>query len=285
MNKKEFFEEVLSSDICPDGFLHIIKEFQDYQALTINTLKEFHRVCKLNGIEYQLIYGTLIGAIRDHGQIPWDYDVDVFVRYRDREKLIQALEIDLSTSFYYASREKDIKYPHVFTRITPKGYDTERLHVDVFYTADTPDSIGEIQAFSDSLSELSISWFYRTIDILHYGNGDFKRILKLLAEKTLRIWKKPESIFKQYNDLCEKYSLSGTRYCVSADQFGHKRYYINAELWDLMELKLDGETFFVSKQYDKILTMTYGDYMSVPTLQSRINELLHGYKGLKVSRQ
>lgn len=61
----------------------------------MDTLIEFHRVCEKSNIEYELAYGSLLGAIRDNGQIPWDYDIDVFVAFKDKERLIETLKKNL----------------------------------------------------------------------------------------------------------------------------------------------------------------------------------------------
>ena len=63
-------------------------EFVCYQKLVLDTLNAFHNVCIQSHIDYYLAYGTLLGAIRDKGQIPWDYDVDLWVKYEDVERLI-----------------------------------------------------------------------------------------------------------------------------------------------------------------------------------------------------
>ena len=91
MKSNEFLEEVLRSDICPDDFEKIYSEFQDYQQMAIDALNEFHRICEKNKITYQLAYGSLLGAIRDGGQIPWDYDVDVIVPYEEKRIYLQSI--------------------------------------------------------------------------------------------------------------------------------------------------------------------------------------------------
>ena len=98
MNQKEFYNEVKDSNICPDNFEKIYDEFQKYQKATLSTLKEFHRVCEINNIRYQLAYGSLLGAIRDGGQIPWDYDIDVILPIEEKSTLIKALDRDLNNN-------------------------------------------------------------------------------------------------------------------------------------------------------------------------------------------
>ena len=70
MNHAEFLEEVKSSPLCPENFEAIYADFQGFQKAALNTLKEVHRVCENNAIAYQVAYGSLLGLIRDGGQIP-----------------------------------------------------------------------------------------------------------------------------------------------------------------------------------------------------------------------
>ena len=122
MKNQEFLEEVLQSNMCPKNFAEIYKEFEHYQSLAIETLREFHRICEKNAITYQLADGSLLGAIRDGGQIPWDYDVDVFVPYEEKDKLIESLRQELSDKYYFYCPEVNKKCRHFMMRVTPKGY-------------------------------------------------------------------------------------------------------------------------------------------------------------------
>ena len=66
-------------------------EFVCYQKLVLDTLNAFHNVCIQSHIDYYLAYGTLLGAIRDKGQIPWDYDVDLWVNTKMLKDLLVLL--------------------------------------------------------------------------------------------------------------------------------------------------------------------------------------------------
>ena len=133
LNRLEFEQEVLKSDICPPNFEVIYKEFMNFQDEAIKTLNEFHRVCEKNGVRYQLAYGSLLGAVRDNGQIPWDYDIDVIVPYNEKDKLVQVLRNDLSDDFYFHCPEQDEKCRHFIMRLAPKGYKTTKLHKNNSY--------------------------------------------------------------------------------------------------------------------------------------------------------
>ena len=78
---------------------------------------KFNRICARNNISYCLAYGSLLGAVRDGGQIPWDYDIDVVISIKDREKLIDCLKQDLGEDFYYTYKNNVANYPTTCLRI------------------------------------------------------------------------------------------------------------------------------------------------------------------------
>ena len=84
-----FYQEVKKTNICPPNFDRIFNDFNNYQDMILKVLYEVHRICEKNEIHYCLAYGSLLGLIRDHGQIPWDYDVDIFVPYIEKKAFIE----------------------------------------------------------------------------------------------------------------------------------------------------------------------------------------------------
>ena len=99
MTNEEFLEEALKSPECPANFKSMYKYFCTYQKMSIETLQEVTRIFEKRGIEYQLAYGSTLGAVRDGGQIPWDYDIDLYVPFYEREKLEAALATELDSKY------------------------------------------------------------------------------------------------------------------------------------------------------------------------------------------
>lgn len=183
MNNKDFYDEVLSSEYCPECFSTIYQDFQKYQEMTMNTLKEFHYICEKNEIPYELAYGSLLGAIRHGGSIPWDYDVDVFVPFEYREKLVEVLKKDLKQEFYFYCPESYNTCRHYFIRITPIGMRSEVLHIDVFFLTGVPNSPGEINIYQQEIKKLSKIRFHKLVDIKTESAGSLKRMIRLAIKK------------------------------------------------------------------------------------------------------
>ena len=100
-------QEELRARYNPDG-----SDLRRLQLHMLDLLVEFDRICRKNDIDYWLEYGTLIGAARHGGFIPWDDDLDVTLLKKDRKKLIEALRKDLQAPYYFIdadSKEGDTR--------------------------------------------------------------------------------------------------------------------------------------------------------------------------------
>lgn len=282
MTSEEFLTEVLRSPFCPQDFENVYREFQIFQNDTRATLDELHHVCEANGIEYQLAYGTLLGLIRDGGQIPWDYDTDVFVAYEDKYRLIEALKRDLDDSFYFYCPETNPKCRHEIMRIAPKGYRTEALHVDVFYYVGSPEGQAERMEYQQKLAHVSELRFGKLVNVWEESLGEPRRFASLVLKKKMpAAFRSLAKIQREYEELCGRYSADDSTYLVSADSFAG--WYEIPSTW-LRETELtevDGRQYRIPIHYDQLLQLIYGDYMSVPPLEGRIREVMRSYSRIK----
>lgn len=281
MTSEEFLKEVLSSPLCPDNFEEIYNEFQKYQKITMDTLIEFHRVCEKSNIEYELAYGSLLGAIRDNGQIPWDYDIDVFVAFKDKERLIETLKKELDDKYYFYCPEVNQKCRHVIMRLAPKGYRSEALHVDVFYYVGTPNSVEERKLHIEQIKRTAHTRYCKLVNCKEEAGGNVKKYIRLMLDKMKYSMKKTEDLKNEYEKLCQMYPIDKSDYLVSADVFADW-YEFPRILFEETELfhTVDG-TFRIPKQYAELLTLVYKDYMSIPDLDTRIREVMTHYNYLK----
>ena len=85
----------------------MFEEIRPLQEKQLQILKEFKRVCDKNNLDYFLAFGTLLGAVRHEGYIPWDDDVDVCMNYSDYVALDKACNRDLKEGFFLQSDKLD----------------------------------------------------------------------------------------------------------------------------------------------------------------------------------
>lgn len=281
MNQEQFLEEAINSNCCPANFKAMYTDFQHYQVAAMDTLREFHRVCEQNGVLYELAYGSLLGAIRDNGQIPWDYDIDVFVPLDEKGNLIAALDRDLDKGFYYYCPEVDKKCRHVIMRLAPKQYNTETLHVDVFFLTGVPTNEEARKRHEASIIKASRARYRKLVKVKDQSHGRITTASKLIIQKIPYLFTPEERIQKEYDAICNKYPAKDSKLLVSADSFADW-YEFDSEMIYFTELiSTDCGEFRIPKQYDALLKKMYGDYMKVPPLENRIREMQFHYKRLK----
>lgn len=282
MKSNEFLAEVLQSPLCPANFEKIYNEFRGYQQLALDTLKQFQAICAKHGIAYQMAYGSLLGAIRDGGQLPWDYDVDVLVPYEERDKLIDVLKSELSSEYYFRCPEVEKKCEYYFIRLAPKGCVTNVLHVDVFYLIGASDDDETRKVEAQQVAQCSRTRLGKNVNLKNEAAGDIKRYLSFLVKRKLpTLGENMENVDQCFQQLCTKYPLQKANVCITADIYAGRWEFPASMVRNTTLMDTDYGTISVPVQYDEILTQRYGNYMALPPLESRIRELMFHYKRIK----
>ena len=281
MNSQQFLKEALKSPDCPKNFEKIYSKFLIYQKAAINTLKEFHRVCEKNKIPYQLAFGSLLGAIRDHGQIPWDYDIDIFVPYCYRFKLIEALDKDLDKNYYYYCPEIDPNCRHFMMRLAPIGYKTEIIHVDVFWMVGVSENEIERNKMAKELAYLVNYRFNKLVKIKANSYGRLKTAAKLFLKKLYYILTPLSLKEKRFEELCSKYDFKKSKYCIQISRGSGAYLFETEKCWDTLLIDTDIGEFKISRDYENMLNMFYKGNITHPPINKCINEVVKHYKHFK----
>lgn len=278
MNAESFIQEFQSSQDTPQSFSAIYEAFQGYQRFVLGALKELHRICEKNGIPYQLAYGSLLGAVRDRGQIPWDYDIDVFVPFCEKDRLIKALQNELDPDFYIMCPEVDPKCRHYFMRIAPKGYSSDILHVDVFYVIGAPDE--EPSKFGKRILDLVRIRFIKRIHVNLEAHHNPKLAVRRMLQRVKYAFKPLRKIDDAFYSLCSQYDVRTAKNQLALDEW-LDRQVLDPKIWDTVLLDTDVGTFRVASCYDELLTSMYGDYRKLAPLKDRVQEVLRSYQKIE----
>lgn len=256
---------------------------KDLRLLQLNELAilvELDRICRKNNIHYTLAGGTLLGAVRHKGFIPWDDDMDVRFTRTEYEKFFEACKKDMdSEHFFFQDYRTDENYRWGYGKMRLRGTEYVRLgqehmkfqtgvSIDVFVTDNIPDSdFGKKWCFFKS-------FIYRKI---LYSELGMVREKSVLARKWYGFLYKTVSrdfCFKQLEKMARKYNKNKTKY---------GRTYTWVESWETWrdaldntffdeytELEFEGMKFCAVKEYDRYLTGSYGDYMKLPPIEKRL---------------
>lgn len=259
-------------------------KIDEIHAVLLDILSEFDRLCRENGLRYSLAYGTLLGAVRHKGFIPWDDDVDVVMPRPDYEKLHDLLAAGqiLNEPFVFSEdRGKKAEYP--FMKLMDDRYRIKsRTHIEV------PHPYIDIFPL-DGYSEKKGKKLHRKFMVLDFCL-DMTRwyILDRWWMYPLRIlcfwWYLPFLIWGRHrivakiNRIAQAYPF-GEHELVDCTSWGATSDEVPRSFYDsYCELPFEGRKFFAVSEWDQWLTMRYGDYMTPPPKNKQITHCMKIYK-------
>ncbi len=248
-----------------------IPELQKYGS---EILREVIRICDKENIPYQAAFGTLLGAIRHQGPIPWDYDIDIAVSEEDYDRFLSAMRENLPEKYWLDFRN-DGKDTKLLARVGLKGYSTAELHVDVFRLIGVPDDPEEQKRFCKRLKRTGS---FRCAKVYKYSRG--KKAIQSRLIKVLFFWLPATTIIKWYDQLCKKYPVSTSKYLVYGTRSKNMPKHIQAkeELMDLIKVPYMDFEISVPRTYEKRLEMIYHDWRKFPPQDIIDRKLNHTYK-------
>ena len=257
------------------------------QIADLYILLEVKRICTEHDIPYFLIGGTLLGAVRHKGFIPWDDDVDVGMLRDDYEKFISVCSHDLRSAFILQTKETDMNYPNPWAKIRLRG--TSRLEEGYNYESSITDTQGiDIDIFPfDNLPKSELKqWFislclkvsrslYRYRCGCHIQNKKISIAKKLLLKfyNILYHLISKEQLSKNIDYLMKKYNDKQTNFVINyVGAYSYQRERVNIDVVSkLIELPFEQNTFSCPLEYDRYLKNVYGnDYMDIPKKEDRI---------------
>lgn len=254
------------------------------QEAQLELLIEFDRICRENNLKYQLFSGTLLGAIRHKGFIPWDDDIDVCMLREDYEKFINISKKSLNEKYFLQTHETQRNYYHSFARIRKNNtlavqdaFSEFNIHhgifIDVFPMDNVlPDTInGKIQNTLLNIVK-KLKYFKIKKEIIN-TTIFYKKWLKLSIYYML----KPISIYrfnKLETQISKMFKNKKTKYvtCIADGKPSENwRYMIEKNhFYDVVEGEFENYLFYIPRDYDKVLKKIFGDYMMLPPLNKRI---------------
>lgn len=251
---------------------------RDAQMIMVDILSEVHRICEKHGIKYYLSDGTLLGAVRHGGFIPWDDDLDISMMREDYDKFLKIAAQELSKDFflqtfytdpYYDVYHIPLKIRHNGSIFIEKKEKNKKYHqgiyIDIFPIDKVPDS-----KFKHKFQKfISKSLLTMKMDI---STEDFPS-LKFWGRSFLQLLGKIMS-FKFINKMLhatEKWNKESKSHTYT---YGHELMwsteYKEEDLLPLKNISFEGKEFLGPNNPNAILTKLYGDYMKLPPEQERV---------------
>lgn len=263
-----------------------ILELRTVQRAQLDLLLELDRICKKNDIKYFLVGGSLIGAIRHKGFIPWDDDIDLGMLREDYEKFKDIVNMELDLDYAFFDWRNDPKSPHPFGKLKIKGSVymekearktgmNNEIFIDIFPFDKAPD-VKKLQKRQKmkvlllrKILQLKLGWE------LQEGKGIRKRILYVCL-KIIALFRPLDKWKDVLNAELQRYSNTQSKKRVNmCGAYAYEKEMVpNEFLNKVIATDFEGYQVCIPEMYHEYLTKLYGDYMQLPPVEKRANK--HG---------
>lgn len=239
---------------------------REHQMSLLKLLKEFDRVCKLIGVNYTLFAGTLLGAVRHKGFIPWDDDLDVIMLRTDYDRFLAEAGKYLDTDVFFLQKEFSEHWPMFFSKLRlngtaclekfhPKDAEMHQgIYIDIFPCDDAADSnLGKKLQFFASKVVIAKSLYRRGYETDSTKKKLFMQLCRLM----------PMRLFVNITKKGKKGGKDVHSFFAAARDYS-KNIYPRKLFTETDFGEFEGEAFPTPLEYDKLLSMLYGNYMELP---------------------
>ncbi len=245
---------------------------REIQLYKLDILEDIASICEKHGIRYVLHYGTLLGAIRHQGFIPWDDDVDIAVPWEDYKKLTDVINREYSDRYFAQNHWTDCRFPLLWTQIRVNGttsmpveYCSYDIHwgmcIDVFALVseenDEKKRQKQIEAFG-MVNALLSTEFRAMTNVKSRGRRE-KLIDRIPRGVRYLI---VDAILKRYANNPRE---NGRVFTMPLPEIT----YGYSDILHTEKRPFEGKLFSVPVGYDSVLTVEYGDYMTPPPEKER----------------
>lgn len=267
---------------------------REIQLYKLGIMEDIASICEEHGITYILHYGTLLGAIRHNGFIPWDDDVDIAVPWNDYFRLMDVLKREHSDKYFVQNIWTDRKFPLLWTQIRvngttsmPAAYCDYDIHwgmcIDIFALVATDQDEQKRLKRQKAITTVKKLLDKENMELVHQKTRSRRqKLINMIPFGIRRLM--VDGILKKYAREPEEGGL------VSPLQ-NPRKVYAYSDILHTEKHVFEGLTFSVPTGYDQVLKTEYRDYMTLPPEEKRggheqalgqiINDVHKDYKEYK----
>lgn len=244
----------------------------EIKKVELNILLYIDKVCKDNSLTYYLDSGTLLGAVRHKGFIPWDDDIDITMKRKDYYKLIEILKNDpkypiisyeVNDNYYLAHAKVYDKRTYIKEKTHVNNRIEYGLFVDVFPIDNQPNNSLKRLLYCNNVRFAKAKWSA----IAFENDGSVKNnMYYFLAKKHNMKWH-----LENITNKASKYDNLKTKYCAEIIATANPYRKVRSNVFnDTTNVEFEGHMFPAPEKYDEYLTDLYGDYMKLPPVDQRV---------------
>lgn len=253
--------------------------------LELMILKDFIRICEENNLTYYMYAGSLLGAVRHNGFIPWDDDLDVIMFRDDFEKFKKIFIASENDKYELLCNETEKDYFHLLAKLMLKGTRFEEswvsqvdFHVGINMDIFVLDDLAEGK-FKRSY-QLKRSFVYNKLLIMSKVRLDdlpfIQKVVSHAGYYVLKLFRvKPSSLNRRCLNFLKKYKNPDAEHVfdISATSKEYPQIFRKADFKSVANVKFEDIEVNAPINYDFILTSLYGDYMQLPPEEDRYNHI------------
>lgn len=256
-------------------FSYTTENLRKLQLVELEMLVEVDRICRKHKINYIIDAGTLLGAARHKGFIPWDDDVDIRMLREEYDKFCEVCKTELSDKFFLQNHETDNGFLWGYARILRQGTRFSRINheavksktgifIDIFPNDTLPDNC-VIRKFYTITTWLCRKTLYSGIGKT-YGKNKIDRIgFKILDVIPKEL---PHKIFKFLVNWHRNSDSQRVR-CYGWGDSVETKGFLREWLSDTTDIVFEGKIVRAPVQTEEFLTFSFGDYMTLPPEDER----------------
>lgn len=280
--------------LCIIAIMMDIKDIKkEWNATILDILKAFMKICKDNGLTYYCCAGTAIGAVRHHGIIPWDDDIDVIMPRPDYDRLLEIAKTADFGKYEIITPYDDETYPLYFSKLSNRNTTLIEdrqipcvigLYVDIFPLDATDDDVAKAKQLKDRYTKI-----INRLNAVSTHNtfGEYLSLLKKKEEwgrfaiKTLAFFCRSavrRHLIRQMDRLSHLYDYDKAKNVqVYTGSYGHREVFPKEWLGKGKEFPFEDITVLLPECYDEYLRHFFNDYMQFPPVEQRIEKHNRAY--------
>lgn len=250
-------------------------EFNEIKKIDIEIMSDIDRVCRENNINYTIIGGTLIGAIRHKGFIPWDDDIDIAIKREDYERFVEVYKREKNDNYEIFNNKLNCNYYYQYSRVCDtrtiiaekvmKPIENLGIFVDVF-----PIDYISSKNINSKLSRISFyvkAHAFKTSKEKQFKNNRLKEIIKkIIFNKDYQFYFNKIQKISQKENTSLKTDLAGVLVCGT----GKKDLFPKHIFDTYVDLDFENIKVMAVKEYDVFLKHRFGDYMKLPPKEEQV---------------
>jgi lipopolysaccharide cholinephosphotransferase len=253
------------------------------QLVELDILKEIHRVCKENKIKYWLTGGTLIGAIRHNGFIPWDDDIDIAMCREDYNKFLIVAPKELKTDLHLQNWEFEPNFGPPYTKVRKNntvlveaGSQYADIHHGIFVDVFVYDKF-PLKKIDIIKVKFSMQILLRML-LVKSGITPWKGINRtspywwafFLPFRVIAKFVSLSYMKKVYKNCVQKANHTDSQWLFNSCESNDEKHPIPEKYVKKVVLhRFEDSEFYIPTEYDKLLRHFYGDYMKLPPPEQR----------------